>query len=326
MNTTHTMNAGGATTTSPARLTTPFGFASTADEVLAGVDLTGRRALVTGATSGVGTETARALAAAGARVVLGVRNTAAGADTAARITAATGNPHVAVRRLDLADLPSVRAFTEAWPAEEPLHILVNNAGIMALPELTRTPEGHEKQFAVNFLAHHALTIGLHRALARADGARIVSLSSNAHLGAPVVFDDLDYRFRPYVPILAYGESKTADVLLAVEATRRWADDGILANAVHPGAIATNLQQHTGGLQTPVERRKTVRQGAATSVLVAASPLLEGVGGRYFDDCDEAVILTERPPLFGGGVAPFALDPANAHRLWETAASLTGAGA
>ncbi|MCA1223838.1 SDR family NAD(P)-dependent oxidoreductase [Streptomyces sp. 8L] len=310
----------------PTRLTTPFGFASTAGEVLAGVDLTGRRALVTGATSGLGTETARALAAAGASVVLAVRNTAAGAATAARITASTGNPRVEVRRLDLADLPSVRAFAEEWPDDEPLHILVNNAGIMALPEPTRTPEGHEMQFAVNFLGHYALTRGLHRALAGAGGARIVCLGSNAHLGAPVVFDDLDHRFRPYVPILAYGESKTADILLAVEATRRWADDGILANAVHPGAIATNLQQHTGGLRTPVGRRKTVEQGAATSVLAAASPLLDGVGGRYFEDCGEAERVTRRPALFGGGVAPFALDPDNAHRLWETAAKLTGVGA
>ncbi|WP_345648339.1 SDR family NAD(P)-dependent oxidoreductase, partial [Streptomyces tremellae] len=300
--------------TATTRLTAPFGFASTADEVLAGVDLSGRRALVTGATSGVGTETARALAAAGASVVLGVRSTAAGERAAARISAATGNPRVVARHLDLADLSSVRAFTADWPANEALHILVNNAGIMALPELTRTREGHEAQFAVNFLGHFALTAGLHRALARAGGARVVSLSSNAHTGAPVQLADLDYRFRPYVPILAYGESKTADALLAVEATRRWTDDGVLANAVHPGAIATNLQQHTGGLQTPVERRKTVAQGAATPVLAAASPLLDGVGGRYFEDCAEAGRLTERPPLFCGGVAPFALDPETAHRL------------
>jgi NAD(P)-dependent dehydrogenase (short-subunit alcohol dehydrogenase family) len=137
----------------------------------------------------------------------------------------------------------------------------------------------------------------------------------------VVFDDLDYRFRLYNPIGAYGESKTADVLLAVEVTRQWSDEGILANAVNPGAIATNLQQHTGGLQTPPEHRKSVAQGAATSVLLAASPLLAGVGGRYFEDCNEAAVLTERPARFGGGVAPFAQDPDNAARLWTIATGL-----
>ncbi|ETK33120.1 SDR family NAD(P)-dependent oxidoreductase [Microbispora sp. ATCC PTA-5024] len=300
-------------------LTTPFGFSSTADEVLAGVDLTGARAVVTGASSGVGTETARALAAAGAAVVLAVRDREAGAGTAAGIAESTGNRDVRAAALDLADLGSVRRFAEDW--DGPLHILVNNAGIMALPELTRTPEGREMQFAVNALGHFALTVGLHRALAAAGGARVVSLSSNAHLFGPPVFDDLDYRFRPYAPLPAYAESKTACVLLAVAVTRRWADDGVLANAVHPGAIATGLQRHTGGLRTPPERRKTPAQGAATSVLAAASPLLAGVGGRYFEDCAEAEVRREAPPLFGGGVAPFALDPGNADRLWSLAAAM-----
>ncbi|WP_238164402.1 SDR family NAD(P)-dependent oxidoreductase [Kribbella pittospori] len=289
---------------------TAFGFHSTAADVLAGVDLSGRRALVTGATSGLGIETARALGAAGADVVLGVRDVSKGKEIAAAIGGS-------VAQLDLADLDSVRAFAAGW--EGPLHILVNNAGIMAVPTLTRTPEGRELQFAVNFLGHFALTVGLHGALAAADGARIVSLSSNAHLFAPLVFDDLDYRFRPYQPIGAYGESKTATALLAVEATRRWSGEGISANAVHPGAIATGLQQHTGGLQTPAERRKTVEQGAATSVLAAT---LQGVGGRYFEDCQEAVVVSEAPPRFGGGVAPYALDPDNAARLWEIALRMT----
>jgi NAD(P)-dependent dehydrogenase (short-subunit alcohol dehydrogenase family) len=140
----------------------------------------------------------------------------------------------------------------------------------------------------------------------------------------VVFDDLHYRFRPYDPWTAYGQSKTADVLLAVEATRRWSGDRIVANSLNPGAIATGLQKHTGGLRTPEEFRKTVEQGAATSVLLAASPLVEGIGGRYFENCNPSEVVPERPVTLGGsgGVAPYALDEANALRLWEVAAELT----
>jgi len=300
------------------RLRTPYGFHTTTDQVLQGVDLTGKRALVTGAASGIGTETARALASVGADVTLAVRNTDAGQQVADEITATTGNPHVSVAPLDLANQTSVRAFTDAWVG--PLHILVNNAGIMALPELERSPEGWEMQFATNYLGHFALTLGLHGALAAANGARIVSLASNGHLFSPVVFDDLHYQFRPYDPWTAYGQSKTADVLLAVEAFRLWANDGITANALNPGAIATNLQKHTGGLRTPVERQKTVQQGAATTVLVAASPLLDGVGGRYFEDLNEAHTVSQRSADYIG-VAGYALDPENAHRLWEIATRL-----
>ncbi|MFK0168630.1 SDR family NAD(P)-dependent oxidoreductase [Streptomyces sp. NPDC090306] len=299
----------------------PFGFSSTADEVLDGVDLTGRHAVVTGASSGIGVETARALAAAGASVTLAVRNPGAGRTAAAGIVESTGNKDVRVGELDLTDLGSVRAFADGW--QGPLHVLVNNAGIMAVPERELSPEGHEIQFATNFLGHFALATGLHGALAAASGARIVSVSSNAHMFSPVIFDDLDFRIRPYDPWSAYGQSKTADVLLAVEATRRWAEDGVLANALNPGAIATGLQKHTGGLRTPVERRKTPAQGAATSVLLAASPLLEGIGGRYFEDCAEAAVVRTRPERFGGGVAPWALDAENATRLWDTATALVG---
>nr|WP_315227393.1 SDR family NAD(P)-dependent oxidoreductase [uncultured Albidiferax sp.] len=301
-----------------ALIKTPFGFTSTADEVLAGIDLRGQRAIVTGGSSGIGIETARALASAGAEVTLAVRNLDAGREVAKAISATTQNPHVHVGHLELSDQRSVRAFTAAWRG--PLHILVNNAGIMALPELERSPEGWEMQFATNFMGHFALTLGLHAALVAAKGARIVSLSSSGSLFAPVLFGDPHFRFLPYTPFVAYGQSKTACTLLAVEASRRWASDGIYANALNPGAIATNLQKHTGGLKIPAERRKTVAQGAATSVLLAASPLLDGVGGRYFEDCNEANTVTERPADFRG-VAPYALDPANAVRLWELAAEL-----
>jgi NAD(P)-dependent dehydrogenase (short-subunit alcohol dehydrogenase family) len=295
------------------RITTPFGFSSTADEVARGIDLSGRRAIITGATSGIGIETARTLAATGAQVTLAVRNTAAGDATAADITATTGNKGIHVARLDVSDRTSVDAFVQAW--EGPLHILVNNAGIMATPKLERTPEGWEMQFATNYLGHFALTTGLYDALAADGNARIVVVSSSGHLISPVVFDDINFRYRPYDPLVAYGQSKTATVLFAVEATRRWAADSITANALMPGAIATNLQRHTGGLKTPPERRKTPQQGAATSVLLATSPQLEGIGGRYFEDCNEAIPVSDSNG-WASGIAPYALDTANAERLWD----------
>jgi NAD(P)-dependent dehydrogenase (short-subunit alcohol dehydrogenase family) len=309
-------------TTSPARIRTRFGKFSTADEVSDGIDLTGRRAVVTGASSGIGVETARTLARRGAAVTLAVRDTRAGGTTAEDIRSSTGNAAVDVRPLDLADRASVCAFVAAWNG--PLHLLVNNAGVMALPERTLTADGVETQFATNHLGHFALTTGLHRALAAAGGARVVSVSSSAHLRCPVLFDDPTFAFVGYEPFLAYGQSKTANVLFAVEATRRWADDGITVNAAMPGGIATALQRHVDPDYLERARReagasftlKTVEQGASTSVLLATSPLLEGIGGRYFDDCNEAPVLASRAESDGRhGVAPYALDPGNAERLW-----------
>jgi NAD(P)-dependent dehydrogenase (short-subunit alcohol dehydrogenase family) len=170
--------------------------------------------------------------------------------------------------------------------EGPLHILINNAGVMMSPQ-QHAPHGWELQFATNHLGHFALTTGLHDALADAHGARIVALSSSGHLFSPVVFDDIHFRFRPYDPLLAYGQSKTANILFTVEATRRWNDERINANALNPGAIQTNLQRHVGGkLATSPELQKTVPQGAATTVLLAAFPLLQDIGGHYFNDCNE----------------------------------------
>ncbi len=222
-------------------------------------------------------------------------------------------------RLDLADRASIAAFVARW--DGPLHLLINNAGVMALPE-QHTPEGWEMQFAVNHLGHFALALGLHGALAAAGNARIVAVSSSAHQASPVIFDDLHFAFRPYDPIGAYGQSKTANVLFAVAATARWAADGITANALMPGAIATNLQRHTGGMKTPPEKRKTPEQGAATTVLLATSPLLEGIGGRYFMDCNEAEAVTHRTSDMTG-VALYALDPENAERLWEESVRMVG---
>src|SRR5271169_4807724 len=237
----------------------------------------------------------------------------------AKLRRSAGNRAIDIKALDLSDLRSVKAFTDAW--EGPLDILVNNAGIMAVPELEKTPQGFELQFGTNFLGHFALTIGLRRALAAANGARVVSLSSTGHLFSPVIFDDLNFDFVPYTPIGAYGQSKTADALLAVGITQRWADDGIRSNTLHPGAIATGLQRYTGGLKTPPDRRKTPEQGASTSVLLAASPLLEGISGLYFEDCNEAQQLTKRPSDFTGGYAGYALAPENAERLWNLSMKL-----
>jgi len=304
-------------------ITTPFGFDSSAAAVVAGIDLTGKRAIVTGGSSGIGIETARPLAAAGAEVTLAVRNLEAGAKTAADILATTGSRALHVGKLDLAERESVAAFVAGWSG--PLDLLVNNAGVMAIPELRLTPQGWELQFATNHLGHFALALGLHDALAgAAAGARIVSLSSRGHLSSPVVFDDINFASRPYDPMLAYGQSKTANVLFAVEATLRWADEGITSNAVHPGAIATtNLSRYLDPevleqiKSSGVYRYKSPEQGAATSVLVATSPYLDGIGGRYFEDCNEAPVVDPvTTESTGEGVAAYALDPTSAERLWE----------
>jgi NAD(P)-dependent dehydrogenase (short-subunit alcohol dehydrogenase family) len=310
------------------RITTPFGFESTAAEVVDGIDLSGKRAVVTGAGSGIGVETARALALAGAEVTMAVRRTGDTEPVAAEIRASTGNDRVIVAPLELTDDASIAAFVAAW--DGPLDILVNNAGVMAIQELRLSARGHEMQFATNHLGHFALALGLHDALAAAGNARIVSVSSSGHLRSPVVFDDLDYAFREYEPFGAYGQSKTANVLFAVEATRRWASDGITANALMPGGIATELQRHVGGseyMREAAERYrhagtvlKTPEQGAATSVLLATWPGLEGIGGRYFEDCTEAEVVDRRGAGLSG-VAPYALDPDNAERLWDLSLEL-----
>jgi NAD(P)-dependent dehydrogenase (short-subunit alcohol dehydrogenase family) len=309
------------------RVTTPFGASSTASEVIAGVDLIGRLAVVTGGAGGLGRETVRALASAGADVTIAARGLDAANGAAKEISAQTGNPSVQGARLDLADLASVSEFVKAWTG--PLHILVDNAGIMATPE-QRTPEGRELQFATNHLGHFALTVGLHDALRDAGRARVVVLSSVGHVNGPVRFDDLDFTKEPYDPWLAYAQSKTANILFAVEAAKRWAGDGIAVNALNPGRIRdTNLGRHLAAPPASFDpsgttgvSEKNVAQGAATSVLLAASPLVEGVTGKYFEDCQEAVPFT---PGVRRGVAGYATDPGNARRLWDVSVKLTGAG-
>jgi NAD(P)-dependent dehydrogenase (short-subunit alcohol dehydrogenase family) len=305
--------------TDTAPISTPFTAGSTAEEVIDGIDLTGRRAVVTGGASGIGAETARTLVGAGAQVTLAVRDMEAGRRTAAELVAATGNEQIRVAPLDLAVRRSVAGFLAQW--EGPLDILVNNAGVMAPPEV-RTPEGWELQFATNHLGHFALAVGLHRALAAAGGARVVSVAAGAHLQSPVVFEDIHFRGRPYEPWSAYAQSKTANALFAVEAWDRWESDGIAVNSLNPGAVRTRLQRHVSEEEADRRRAgagggapawKTPGQGAATSVLLATSSLVEGVGGRYFEDCNEAPM---HEPGSGRGVSPHAVDPEAAARLWQ----------
>ncbi|WP_326719701.1 SDR family NAD(P)-dependent oxidoreductase [Streptomyces sp. NBC_00243] len=310
------------------RIITPFTASSTAMDVIAGVDFTGRAVIVTGASSGIGVETARALAAAGAHVTLAVRDLDAGRRTADDIAATTGNGLVAVRGLDLTDLDSIAAFAAGWNG--PLHALIHNAGVMETPR-KYTRYGWELQFATNHLGHFALTLALHDALAEAatttGEARVVAVSSSGHGSSPVRFDDLFFRRRPYDAGHAYGQSKTAQILFAVEATRRWARHGITTNALMPGGIWTNLQRHwdpdrRARLKAAVPG-KTPQQGAATSVLLAASPRLQGVSGRYFDDCAEAEPVEE---IVEGlhGVRAWALDKDAARRLWDVSLALIDA--
>ena len=264
-------------------LSIPFGFATTASEVLEGIDLSGKRAIVTGATSGLGVETARALAGAGAAVTLAVRNVAMGQQVAADIVATTENYDVTVRKLDLIDPFGIHAFSEAWTGH--LDILVNNAGIMAPARRLLTAYGQELQFVTNHLGHFCLAVGLRQALAAANGARIVSVSSSAHLRSPVVFGDLNYSFLRYDGRTAYGQSKTANVLFAVGVRQHWSNDGITANSLMPGLIRTRLQRYiqqsgdTGGAENDKKGMlslKTPEQGAAISVFLAASPLLSEI--------------------------------------------------
>jgi NAD(P)-dependent dehydrogenase (short-subunit alcohol dehydrogenase family) len=314
-------------------ISTPFTASSTADEVLQGVDLTGVRAIVTGASSGIGVETARALTAAGAEVTLAVRNTIAGNAVAETIERSTGAIRPRVLRLDLADKITVTRLVEAW--DGPLHLLVNNAGLVT-GGLERTREGWELQFATNHLGHFALATGLHDALARGaseqDGARIVSLSSTAHMRSGIDFDDLHFERRSYDPQIAYAQSKTANSLFAVEATRLWAADGIVANAVNPGGVATGLQRNFTTQQKEsldaaeaagVFSYKTIEQGAATSVVAAVAPEFARTGGHYLDDGREAYTVPNDAELaqHPHGVKEWALDPATAERLWVVSAAL-----
>jgi NAD(P)-dependent dehydrogenase (short-subunit alcohol dehydrogenase family) len=270
-------------------------------------------------------ETARSLARAGADVTIAVRNTAKGREVADDIEATTGHA-VTVRELHLDDIASVHAFVAAW--DGPLHILINNAGIMDTP-LAYTAAGWESQLATNHLGHFALAVGLHDALVAAGSARVVSVASSGHGGSPVHFEDPFFVRRPYEPGLGYGQAKTANVLFAVEAQRRWGAEGITTNALMPGGIWTGLQKHWDPEVLATLKRdavdvvKTTEQGASTSVLLATAPELEGYGGRYFEDNREARVVPEIDDVVHG-VLPWAVDPEAAARLWDVSTALVDA--
>ncbi|HJV41225.1 SDR family NAD(P)-dependent oxidoreductase [Caulobacter sp.] len=320
------------------RITSPFGAKSTAREVVAGHDLSGRVAIVTGAATGIGVETARALADAGAEVIIAARKPELGEEVANRINEEVGMKRVSFGMLDLSSFEAIRHFAHRW-GDRRLNILINNAGVMACP-LSRTADGLEMQIGTNHFGHFLLSVLLAPSLV--DGAehsghrsRLVSLSSIGHRRSPIHFEDPNYNSRPYDKWEAYGQAKTANSLFAVGFDKRFKDKGVNANAVMPGGIMTPLQRHLpleeqqalGWIDEkgkPREGFKTTEQGAATSVWAATGDELEGVGGLYLEDCAQAVPWSKDTPWVG--VMPHALDPEAAERLWTLSVETTGAGA
>jgi NAD(P)-dependent dehydrogenase (short-subunit alcohol dehydrogenase family) len=303
-----------------------FGARSTADDVLAGIDLTGKLAIVTGGHSGLGLETTKALSRAGAHVLIGARQPEAAAK------ALSGIANVEIDRLDLSDLESVRQFAERFVASgRKADIVINSAGIMACPE-TRVGSGWEAQFATNHLGHFALVNRLWPAIAR--GARVVAVSSGAHGITPIRWDDVQFT-EGYDRWQAYGQAKTANALFAVQLDRLGRDAGVRAFSLHPGKILTPLQRHLekedmvaagwidadGNAADPTF--KTPEQGAATQVWAATSPQLADLGGLYCADCDIASVSDDGAET---SVRAYAVDPDEAARLWALSAELTGVNA
>jgi NAD(P)-dependent dehydrogenase (short-subunit alcohol dehydrogenase family) len=289
-----------------------FDARSTARDIIGERRLDGTTAIVTGGYAGIGLETTRVLAGAGAHVIVPAR------DRAKATAALAGLANVAIDAMDLGAPETIDAFAARF-GDRPLHLLINNAGIMAAP-LSRDARGLESQLAVNHVGHFRLFARLLPALRRAGGARVVALSSRGHVRSAFDFDDPSFERRPYDKMVAYGQSKTANVLFAVEVDRRYRDDGVRAFALHPGAIlGTDLARHYDAdeLALVVERArrigslKTIPQGAATTVWCATSPQLDGMGGVYCENCDIAPVTTEGDT----GVRPYAIDPSTARRLW-----------
>ena len=312
-------------------LRSPFGPLSTAEDVLRGHDLSAKTVVVTGAASGIGIETVRALAVAGAGVTLAVRNVEAGRSVVRSLEAEHPGARLNVVEVDLASLSSIHHAAEIISERlGVVDILINNAGVMATP-FARTAEGYELQFGTNHVGHFALTMGLRAALSRSGAARVVSLSSSGHRLSAMNWSDPNYELRPYDRWAAYGQSKTANALFAVAITDRFSADGIVANAVMPGGIMTGLQKHLSFEDQRAAgfvdehgafnaRFKNVAQGAATSVWAAVGTELEGVGGLYLENCGEASVMDPTKPY--EGYMPWALDRRDADRLWGLSLDLT----
>jgi NAD(P)-dependent dehydrogenase (short-subunit alcohol dehydrogenase family) len=313
-------------TTSQQPIGSGFGARTTADEVLVDIDLSGRKALVTGGYSGIGLETTRALAKAGAHVVVPARRPDSAREQLAGIEG------VVVDELDLGDLASVAAFADRFlETDRTLDVVIDSAGIMATPE-TRVGPGWEAQFATNHLGHFALVNRLWPAIS--DGARIVSVSSTGHLRTGIRWDDIDFEHGDYDKWTAYGQAKSANALFAVQLDALGQESGVRAFAVHPGGILTPLQRHLpleeqvalgwlneDGTTKDPSMFKSPEQGAATQVWAATSPQLDGMGGVYLEDCDIAEPHVEDGPR--RGVARHAIDPEQAQRLWALSAERTG---
>ncbi|MBV8636680.1 MAG: SDR family NAD(P)-dependent oxidoreductase [Candidatus Eremiobacteraeota bacterium] len=309
-----------------------FGFKTTAAEVIAGHDLTGKLAIVTGGYSGIGLETTRAFASAGAHVIVPARDMDKAQNNLKDVAG------VELAQLDLIDPGSIDSFArEFLNSQRPVHILVNNAGIMAVP-LIRDTRGYESQFATNHLGHFQLTARLWPALLEANGARVISVSSRGHRFSGVDFDDPNFERRAYDRWVAYGQSKTANILFAVALDERGQANGVRAFSLHPGRIIdTALSRYMTeeelapyrprdmeqrDVTNPEDYVKNVRQGAATSVWCATSNQLDGMGGVYCEDCDVAPIAPADSD--GLGVRPYAIDPELAERLWSLSVTLTAA--
>ncbi len=313
-----------------------FDASSTADEVLSGVDLRGRTAIVTGASGGIGLETARALASRGAHVVLAARDAAKLEFALEFIRGAHNGASVESLTIDLASLSSVRSFSDDLLARHAtIHMLINNAGVMCTP-FGHTADGYELQLGTNHLGHFLLTNLLMPALTVAESARVVNLTSAGHSMGNVDFDDPNFEHREYDGWAAYGQSKTANILCAVSVDEKFAKHGVRAFAVHPGGIQTDLGRYMtkddiAALMARIRhageasggagfRWKTIPQGAATSVWAATSPFLDGVGGRYCEDC---ALGSPAAQVGVGGYQAYAVDPHAAARLWTLSEQLVG---
>jgi NAD(P)-dependent dehydrogenase (short-subunit alcohol dehydrogenase family) len=312
-----------------------FGFESTTAEVLAGADLGGTVAVITGASTGLGEETTRALAASGASVTMVVRNIDKGAEAAERIRRAHPDAQLRLEQMDLSSLASVRAAGDRIVASHPrVDMLINNAGVMACP-YERTVDGWEMQLGTNHLGHFLFTNLIAPAMLDAAPSRLISLSSRGHSFGDVDLDDPNFERSTYDEFTAYGRSKTANALFAVGAQQTWGHRGLTALSVHPGGIHTELGRHMtpavlGGLQQRIAAMgrtfswKTIPQGAATTVWAATSNEAAAHGGAYCEDCGIAAV--DDSPAAQNGVRSYAVDPTSAARLWESSCEWVGVSA